>query len=36
MAMRTCPVASENTEDNLLVKKNYFLSFQGTVATFYR
>jgi len=33
--MRTCPVAAENTEENLLLKK-LLLSFQGTVATFHR
>ena len=28
--MRTCPIAAENTEDNLL-RKNDFLSFQGYI-----
>jgi len=35
VTMRTYPVAADNTDDNLLLKGN-FLSFQSTVATFYR
>ena len=36
MSMKTCPVAAENNKDNLLLEKNDFFTFQGTVATFCR
>jgi len=36
LVMRTCPISAENSEDNFCCSKMFFLSFQGTVATFYR